>query len=335
MAYIVNGIAHSSIEFENEDELQLLAFENPNLFQDICNGPISICREIEMRDFGGAGRSDILLTDQDGKVILVEVKLSRNSQIRREVVAQLIDYASALKRLPSEVIIASLGFKLDEALLRDPEQKDIVDKFVSNISSGNIDLVILTDGIDPNLERILDSFRDGQIEIKVIIANKFANEEGGIIVATPVYTLINRKVQVKGAADPKSLEFQNRLNKIRDLFSGRPEKVDLGVTDVLGVGLNYRKIAIPKVPRAIHFEFQKWRNNTVHLDIENELYYDLVEIIENSCVDDADITLHKDWRAGRRFSMESKNTTEEEDVELMIRFIQKMLPLITTYCNAQ
>jgi hypothetical protein len=45
-----------------------------------------------------AGAIDLLLIDAEGQVIIVETKLSRNPELRRQVVAQVLDYGASLWR---------------------------------------------------------------------------------------------------------------------------------------------------------------------------------------------------------------------------------------------
>jgi predicted HNH restriction endonuclease len=51
---------------------------------------------------GSSGFLDLLLINSDGLPIAVEVKLQKNSESRREVVAQAIDYITALADKPKE-----------------------------------------------------------------------------------------------------------------------------------------------------------------------------------------------------------------------------------------
>jgi len=335
MTYIVNGNTHSPVEFENELELQKIVIQNPDVFQDLCNRPIVIDEEIEMKNFGGRGRADILLTDHDGKVILVEVKLSRNTEIIRKIIAQLIDYASAFKGTQVNQIEAGLGGQLDYALLDNPEQEKIRKNFESNMKSGSVECIIITDGINDNLERIRNYLNEFQINIKLIIVNKFQNELGNVIIANPIYTQINREIQIKGIGDSKQEERREQLNKIRDLFSEKTLNLDLGVTNVQGTSPGYRKITIPKIPKAIHFEFHKWKGKSVHLDIEKEIYFPLADKIVTLFAKDEDIVYHEDWPYGRRISVKSSNKSAEQDVDTMITLIQKMMPLITSFFNNQ
>jgi len=53
---------------------------------------IVVGREVSL----AAGAIDLLLLDAQGRVLIVETKLSRNPELRRQVVAQVLDYGAAL-----------------------------------------------------------------------------------------------------------------------------------------------------------------------------------------------------------------------------------------------
>lgn len=95
----------------------------------------------------GAGPIDVLLVSSYGRVGLVETKLSYNPQKRREVVAQVLDYAlslqergrSALPDLPPS----------DDC----PDEDDLVDA----VSSGKFLLLIAGDSLDPRALRLSEA----------------------------------------------------------------------------------------------------------------------------------------------------------------------------------
>lgn len=95
----------------------------------------------------GAGPIDVLLLSSYGRVGLVETKLSYNPQKRREVVAQVLDYAlslqergrSALPDLPQS----------DDC----PDEDDLVDA----VSSGKFLLLIAGDSLDPRALRLSEA----------------------------------------------------------------------------------------------------------------------------------------------------------------------------------
>ena len=84
----------------SEDALRNLLFANPAMLPvseiDPWIGPLTpIARELNVPD---VGRIDAFLVDPRGHLVIVECKLWRNPQARREVVGQILDYARALAR---------------------------------------------------------------------------------------------------------------------------------------------------------------------------------------------------------------------------------------------
>jgi RecB family endonuclease NucS len=56
---------------------------------------VTVTRELAIP---GVGFVDVLLIDEHGRLVVVECKLWRNPQARREVVGQILDYARELSR---------------------------------------------------------------------------------------------------------------------------------------------------------------------------------------------------------------------------------------------
>jgi hypothetical protein len=56
---------------------------------------VTVAKELNLP---GAGFIDVLLVSEHGRLIVVECKLWRNPQARREVVGQVLDYARELAR---------------------------------------------------------------------------------------------------------------------------------------------------------------------------------------------------------------------------------------------
>ncbi len=74
-------------DFHDEDWVQELLFAHPQLipfdeFGSEFSGSVAVAREVE----SGAGPIDILYINADGLLTLVETKLWRNPQSRRDVV---------------------------------------------------------------------------------------------------------------------------------------------------------------------------------------------------------------------------------------------------------
>ena len=86
-----------------ENWFQDLLFKNPEIIpvEDVHPGSsrfIPICRELTIPKTGGASvYLDLFGVTPEGKLVLIECKLWRNPQARREVVAQALEYASLLR----------------------------------------------------------------------------------------------------------------------------------------------------------------------------------------------------------------------------------------------
>jgi hypothetical protein len=117
----------------------------------------------------GAGklRLDHLFLDQDGVPTLVEVKRSSDTRLRREVVAQMLDYAANLSVTPGGRIRDLLEARLtagsagvDEALAAllgdDHDPSSYWDQVDSNLRAGRIRLIFLADRIGTGLQRIIE-----------------------------------------------------------------------------------------------------------------------------------------------------------------------------------
>ena len=115
--------------YGTEDLLQKLLADHPKLMDgDQAYGDeprrfLLVSREMSLSsDKDGSGRwsVDHLFLDQDAIPTIVEVKRSSNTQIRREVVGQMLDYAAnAVVYWPVETLRAQ--FEATRAVVKTPE----------------------------------------------------------------------------------------------------------------------------------------------------------------------------------------------------------------------
>lgn len=164
------------IEFDddsyNEDWIQMQLFEHPELipFEELepaFKGSVVVAREVE----SGAGPMDILCVNADGLITIVETKLWRNPQSRREVVSQLIDYAAALAKKGYEGLTSAVrdatgaaGDLLIEGLRRSGQKVEpqrFHDAVSRNLKRGRFLLLAIGDGIQEGVETMAD-FLQGQ-----------------------------------------------------------------------------------------------------------------------------------------------------------------------------
>lgn len=184
----------------DEDRVQALVHNHPACLpvreiDPIFADPIPICREL----YTAAGPIDNLLITPSGLPVLVECRVWRNPQARREVVGQIIDYAKELSRwsssdLQREVrrclrssgdpvveLIRAAGHAIDEVAFNDA--------LTFNLRRGRFLLLIVGDGIREGVEAIADyiqahaglHFTLGLVELPI-----YTTPDGGQLVAPRV-----------------------------------------------------------------------------------------------------------------------------------------------------
>ncbi|MEC4594645.1 MULTISPECIES: PDDEXK family nuclease [Nitrospirillum] len=125
----------------------------------------SICTELPV----AGGYADNLLVTPDGDISLVECKLWKNPQARREVIGQILDYAATLARwdyeqLDKAVRLALPGpsyvknIPLYDRLKSESELSEaaFIDAVSRNLRQGRFLLLIAGDGIREGLETMAD-----------------------------------------------------------------------------------------------------------------------------------------------------------------------------------
>ena len=136
--------------YENEDHLQALLGNDPSHIPGIPQGSSAV-RELST----SAGPIDICVVTDSGDITVVECKLARNSERRRMVVGQVIDYASAIRsdgpRAFREQWAKRRGADLDDFL--DPTASEDLE---DNIRRGRMNLCLAVDQIDPDLRRLVE-----------------------------------------------------------------------------------------------------------------------------------------------------------------------------------
>jgi hypothetical protein len=150
-----------------EDYIQALVHEHPSILpigeiDPIFKGAMAVCRELETP----AGPIDNFLITPSGLPVLVECKLWRNAEARREVVGQILDYAKELARFTASDLQREVAKRLargPSALLdivrtADPTVDEIEfnDNLTTNLRRGRFLLLLVGDGIRERVETIAE-----------------------------------------------------------------------------------------------------------------------------------------------------------------------------------
>ena len=176
----------ASDAFEDEAALHALAEEAPQLLPLAGDPGLAIIgREVAI----GAGYVDLLGVEPTGRLVVIEIKLARNAEARRKVVAQTLDYAASLRGTPLPALeraiapwLRTRGFaSLDDAV-RAQDQAGAFDLdalrqgLADSLASGLFRLTLVLDSVPLELVRLsgyLAAVAEG-LDIDLIEMRQFA-----------------------------------------------------------------------------------------------------------------------------------------------------------------
>jgi len=174
--------------YDSEELLQELLARYPSLLSDNKSTatPVKwllVKREMGIPDVQGGGSRwslDHLFLDSEGVPTLVEVKRSANTQIRREIVGQMFDYAAnAILYWPVEKIQDEFQASAEERggdpdkilqdFLGESQEVDAFWRTVeNNLKTGRIRLVFVADEIPRELRRIVEFLNEQMSPAEVL-----------------------------------------------------------------------------------------------------------------------------------------------------------------------
>ena len=165
-AAMLQRIAFTDRTF-NESWFQQLLMDNPSLLPvdeiEPLFGPlVPLAREMPT----SAGPVDVVYINAEGYLTLVETKLWRNPGARREVVAQIIDYATAISKWSYEDLcnaVRRTGATGDDPVAAamaeeaDFDRARFVDTVSRSLTRGRFLLLIVGDGIQEGVEHLANT----------------------------------------------------------------------------------------------------------------------------------------------------------------------------------
>ena len=195
----------SSAEFITEDAFQKLLARFPDLLTDGEFGEGTARRWMLVRreaavpsKEGGSGQwsLDHLFLDQDGVPTLVEVKRATDTRARREVVAQMLDYAAnAVNWWRIDDLVKWFNESCEEdgvkaydrlsaLLLSDsPDVESFWRAVQANLTGGRIRMIFVADRIAPELQRIVEFLNEqmSQATVAALELRPFASGDDRIL----------------------------------------------------------------------------------------------------------------------------------------------------------
>ena len=193
--------------FPSEDDLQALIAQHPELLDGEQMRPgdprrwILITREqgiAQTADSGSRWSLDHLVIDQDATPTLVEVKRGSNSEIRRTIVGQMLDYAAHAPetwkvdelRQTFENAVVARGADPEVELGRLLQADDDVDvdgfweKVATNLDARRMRLLFVADKIPDELARVVEFLNEQMqnIEVLAVEVKQFRGETSQTLV---------------------------------------------------------------------------------------------------------------------------------------------------------
>lgn len=245
--------------FHLEDHLQELIARHPELLAGEQIHPSSPRRWIlisreqgipETSDAGDMWAVDHLLIDQDAVPTLVEVKRGSNSQLRREVVGQMLGYA-AHATTTWDVNQIRRRFEdsrddgdevLDELLGSEgePNADDFWENVRINLAAKRIRLLFVADKIPDTLQRVVTFLNEQMPDIEVLAVEikRFSGESQRQMLVPRVIGRVT-SAPARGSSASSNVTRQSFLDRFNDPSTREAAGRLLDVVDaVSGVGLN-------------------------------------------------------------------------------------------------
>ena len=136
--------------YNDEDHLQQVIAADPQQVPGVPEGAWTV-RELST----SAGPADVCIVGPDGALTVVECKLASNSERRRMVIGQVLDYASAICEAGASAFREQWTRRggADLAVVLGQPAADQLDR---NIADGRIHLCLAVDRIDTELRRLVE-----------------------------------------------------------------------------------------------------------------------------------------------------------------------------------
>lgn len=188
--------------YETEDRLQKILAENPHLLARAWNEKdcrlFLIQREMgvaESEDGSSCFSLDHLLVGEDGVPVLVEVKRSSDTRIRREVAGQMLDYACRAAFWNVDELREMFQKNNPPEIVEEIDTDDFWDTVSANLKTERMRLVFAADKIPDSL-RVLIEFMDrsmSQIEVYGVEIREYKTADAALLSSSIVGNSLTKK----------------------------------------------------------------------------------------------------------------------------------------------
>lgn len=207
--------------YENEAALHRLIAEAPHLLP-LSGRPelLVVGTEVPL----GSGRADVLAVQQDGRIVIIEVKLGRNAEARRAVVAQILSYAAWLYGYDADSFEREI---LGTCLADQTGHSSLAAAMEARLQRGDFDATAFRAGLDESLSqgrfRLVFVLDEAPVELAGIAGYLEAVSDRWVIdlVTVSAYVIEGRRLLVPQRIDPERLEAETPQERVRAKEQGR------------------------------------------------------------------------------------------------------------------
>ena len=270
-----NGqISAQVADFMSEAELEEVVACRPELLTTGDDQPMAfVARQVDLPD---AGLLDLLFVSKVGLPVAAEVKLARNSESRRQIVAQIVDYLSSLTSLTVDELDSQVEGALEVALHSFGETEDESNRFErrwqavgANLRAGLARIILVLDTLPADLERIVRFLSEHtNLDIRVVTVTKHEAGAVGTVFVPHV------AVVAEGEPAPRPTQGPRPLREDLAAVVVAYDRITPSDLRTHGTASRYRKIRPPEWPTGfnVHYEFTHVRGfigAELHLENSN------------------------------------------------------------------
>jgi hypothetical protein len=262
MTLIFDSKILSQQEFTYETELQGCLSKQPALLKSEQEDDIIFThRELKLPS---AGFLDIFCIDSSGTPIAVEVKLAKNGQSRREVVAQIFDYVSDLSSITIDELDDLVEGAIYDCLSGQDTEQNLWRTCAANLRAGMIKVVIAVDEANEDLVRIVRYINEhSDLDVRLLTISKY--QDGKILVPNILVSgnsenSLRAKTNFRKDSSPRFEAVITHYNALA------PRELQ-----TRGKAKSYRALGPASWPKPLHYEFcDNGQSIGVELHIEKE-----------------------------------------------------------------
>lgn len=293
--------------FDNEEELERILCDMPSLIgltdeQE----PLLVTRQVQL---GRGNKADVLMIDRDARPIMIEVKLGKNAESKREIVGQVFDYVATISDMTfAELNTATKGCLEDTieklAAIDGTSDKEIRSRCDAFLRSGNVRVVMVLDKAPEPLSFLMAYMsKHTDLDVRLVEVSKYqrTNPQETMFVPT-VSALTTTESRDKVQSEKEPAAFSSEIREVVNSYNACRTQ-GLSVTSGRA---NYAQLKPSDWKGQIHYEFKRESTQagkflTAQLHCESATVSHVVqsfpvikELIEDS-VADASVEVDETW----------------------------------------